>query len=343
MLTNFYRSSRQTEALTVGTNDVSKNVEDKLSAPNPLSKHPPNNNCPSEIPQEVILSSLCRLDKQKGQIHTYYTCKEKDCYSLSDPSGGTFNKASTAAEVILTNFGTDGCSKDLKTMMSMSLLLEFGGWPSKKMLPRMFCFLCRFYDTCTKRNKDYTWNTKPCVRMITQAIQLYFNSDMHRSAIEKEHLKQTSPFQKEHELRKQCENEVLNKVFMSIYWLAKEEISNTKLLSLLNLMEQAGLQNLKHFTYTGKGTLQEMFLILGQVVKDRVTERASKSKFFGCLVDEVTDVYVLQQFVTFVKYVYEGKSRTQFLHTEHLSEVKGKALAGSLEGILEKCSLDISM
>ena len=178
--------------------------------------------------------------------------------------------------------------------------------------------------------------------MITQAIQLHFNSDMHRSAIEKEHLKQISPFQKEHESRKQCENEVLNKVFMSIYWLAKEEISNTKLLSLLNLMERAGLQNLKHFTYTGEGTLQEMFLILGQVVKDRVTERVNKSKFFGCLVDEVTDVSVLQQFVTFVKYVHEGKSRTEFLHTEHLSEATGKALAESLEGILEKCSLDIS-
>lgn len=62
--------------------------------------------------------------------------------------------------------------------------------------------------------------------MITQAIQLHFNSDMHSSAIEKEHLKQISPFQEEHESRKQCENEVLNKVFMSIYWLAKEEISN---------------------------------------------------------------------------------------------------------------------
>ena len=129
---------------------------------------------------------------------------------------------------------------------------------------------------------------------------------------------------------------------MSIYWLAKEEISNTKLLSLLNLMERAGLQNLKHFTYTGEGTLQEMFLILGQVVKDRVTERVNKSKFFGCLVDEVTDVSVLQQFVTFVKYVHEGKSRTEFLHTEHLSAATGKALPKSLEGILEKCSLDIS-
>jgi len=177
--------------------------------------------------------------------------------------------------------------------------------------------------------------------MITQAIQLHLNSDMHHSAIEKDHLKQISPFQKEHELRKQCKNEVLNKVFMFIYWLAKEEISNTKLLYLLNLMERAGLQNFKHFTYTREGTLQEMFLILWQVVKDRVTESVNKSKFFGCLVDEVIDVSVLQQFVTFVKYVREGKSRTEFLHTEHLSEATGKALAESLEGILEKCSLDI--
>ena len=41
--------------------------------------------------------------------------------------------------VNFTNFSMDGCSKDLKTMMSMSLLLEFGGWPSKKMLG---CFVC---------------------------------------------------------------------------------------------------------------------------------------------------------------------------------------------------------
>ena len=42
-------------------------------------------------------------------------------------------------EVEFTNFSMDGCSKDLKTMMSVSLLLEFGGWPSKKMLG---CFVC---------------------------------------------------------------------------------------------------------------------------------------------------------------------------------------------------------
>lgn len=34
-------------------------------------------------------------------------------------------------------------------------------------------------------------------------------------------------------------------------------------------MEWAGLQSLNHFTYSGEGTLQEMFLILGQAVSMR--------------------------------------------------------------------------
>ena len=42
-------------------------------------------------------------------------------------------------EVEFTNFSMDGCSKDLKTVMSMSLQLEFGGWPSKKMLGGFVC------------------------------------------------------------------------------------------------------------------------------------------------------------------------------------------------------------
>ena len=152
--------------------------------------------------------------------------------------------------------------------------------------------------------------------MITQAIQLHFNSDMHRSSIEKEHLKQIYPFQKEHEAGKQYENQVLNKVLMSIDWLAKVEISRTNLLSLLNLMDRADLQSLKHFNNSEESTLQEMFLILGQAVKDRVTERVNKSTFFSCLVHEVTGVSVLQQFVTFAKYVHESHAIACGLLTE---------------------------
>ena len=44
------------------------------------------------IVQEVILSSQSTLDNQKGQKHTYYTCRKNDCRSVMDPSGGTINK-----------------------------------------------------------------------------------------------------------------------------------------------------------------------------------------------------------------------------------------------------------
>ena len=47
----------------------------------------------------------------------------------------------------------------------------------------MFCLLCRLNDSFTKTDKEYTWNSKPSVRMITQAIQLRSNSDLHCSAI----------------------------------------------------------------------------------------------------------------------------------------------------------------
>ena len=179
----------------------------------------------------MILSSLWRLDKQKGQIHTYYTCKEKDCHCLSDPSGGTFSKAPTASGSCSHKF-QHGWLFQRSENHDVYEPSTGVWWLAFHENVGMFYLLSRLHDTCTKRNKDYTWNTKPCVKMITQASQLHFNSDIHRSAIEKEHLKQISPFQKEHESRKQCENEVLNKVFMSIYWLAQEEISNTKLLSL---------------------------------------------------------------------------------------------------------------
>lgn len=63
---------------------------------------------------------------------------------------------------------------------------------------------------------------------------------------------------------------------MFIYWLAKEESATTSFLSLLELIERASLQNLEHFTYAGEGTFQQMFHVLGQVVKDRVVERVKK-------------------------------------------------------------------
>ena len=75
----------------------------------------------------------------------------------------------------------------------------------------MFCFLCRCHDTTSPTNGDSTWNSKPCVHNITQAIKLHANSAMHAVAINKEHLQRTSPFPKEGQEREMVKNTVLLK------------------------------------------------------------------------------------------------------------------------------------
>jgi len=51
---------------------------------------------------------------------------------------------------------------------------------------------------------------------------------MHEAAINKDHLQRASPFHKEVQERETVKNDVLVKVFSTLYWLAKEEIANKK-------------------------------------------------------------------------------------------------------------------
>ena len=49
-----------------------------------------------------------------------------------------------------------------------------------------------------------------------------------------------------------------------MYWLAKEEIANTKFGSLLELLEQVGFKDLKFFQHRSASSVRETFLLLGQ-------------------------------------------------------------------------------
>ena len=64
-----------------------------------------------------------------------------------------------------------------------------------------------------------------------------------------------SVFHKEVEEQVKSKDEVLQNAFMSVYWLAKEEIANKKLLSLLTLLQMLELENMKHFRHRSLGQL----------------------------------------------------------------------------------------
>lgn len=166
---------------------------------------------------------------------------------------------------------------------------------------------------------------------------------MHKTAINKEHLQRVSPFHKEVQQQETMKNEVLVKVFSSLYWLAKEEIANKKATQLIELLERLGLEEMRHFKHRSRASIREIFLFLGKAVKNRVITDAASSDAFGCLADEVTDISVLQQFVVFVKYVNSsGKPQTDFLHTQHMTNgATGEKLAKCLKNIVQECQMEL--
>ena len=71
---------------------------------------------------------------------------------------------------------------------------------------------------------------------------------MHGDATQSELLLMSSYFvRREKEIKDQCDG-VLSKVLYSIYWLCKEEVAQSKLNSMLKLLEIIGLADIKDFT-----------------------------------------------------------------------------------------------
>ena len=99
----------------------------------------------------------------------------------------------------------------------------------------------------------------------------------------------------------------------------------------------------------------ENFLTLGQVILEQLLEKVHTSTFCGLLCDDVTDIAVLEQFITFIQFVdpHSGEVSTNFLFVENALANSKSADAQTLFTILttklqemktsiEKCSSLVS-
>lgn len=114
-------------------------------------------------------------------------------------------------------------------------------------------------------------------------------------------MNRVSVFQKELDERQKVNDSVLFKLFYSIYCLAKEGIANKKAAGLLNLLEKLGVNDLKYFDHRSPASVREMFSTLGCAVKENVVTRAKTAGCFGLLVDDVSDISVMEQMITFIQ------------------------------------------
>ena len=114
-------------------------------------------------------------------------------------------------------------------------------------------------------------------------------------------------------------------------------------------------RNFYHFSHLSKclcivviafSSTIEIFLTLGRVLKQRVVEALRKSKAFGLLVDEVTDISVMEQLIGFAQYVSDdGQAMVKFVFVNNVLEDSSSANAETItqciSNNLDKCELDV--
>ena len=210
----------------------------------------------------------------------------------------------------------------------------------------MFCLLCRKHDTSNNQNKSKKYNVEPAVRFKRKAVEDHANSQQHTAAITAELLSRVSTFEEEVRKIEDVKDEVYYKTLLTIYWIAEEEISNKKFTSVLELLQQVGLEDIKYFKHRSAGSVREMFLHIGSVLKAQLVHDILKAKCFGLLADEFFDVSNKEHLVTFVKFVHPetGKANTAFLAASNLlgnsSSADTEAITNAIVAQLEDAGID---
>ena len=73
---------------------------------------------------------------------------------------------------------------------------------------------------------------------------------------------------------------------------------NDKIKSLLQLLGQIGMCDMKHFLHKSQSALREIFLTLGKTVQDTFLSKLKQAAHFGLLVDDLTDISGTEQMVS---------------------------------------------
>jgi hypothetical protein len=98
------------------------------------------------------------------------------------------------------------------------------------------------------------------------------------------------------------------------------------------------LLDIELFQHRSAGSVREMFLLLGQTIKEKILERVTQANCFSTLCDEVSDVSNKEQLVSFVQFVDRdsGKAEIDFLAVDDVLEDFNSANAEAIKNMIKK-------
>ena len=199
------------------------------------------------------------------------------------------------------------------------------------------------------QNKSLTFIETPSKRLKEDSLKTHMASTVHSSAIHTDLLQSMSVFHQNYVEKNEVQTTVLQNVFATAFFLMKEFIANRKLIPLISFMEKVlGISQLKHFSHRSQGSVREIYLSLGDAVKQTLLKKVRKAKSFGLLMDEVTDITVSSQLISFIQFWDQDNSSvtTMFLSSQNALEDFASCNSKAITELMVKkdlaCNLDIS-
>lgn len=296
-----YVSSSQSSTSSILSDDLNS-ISSHCTLSQPEIRSVPQ---PSGHDYSKIIESIKSLFPENTIIHSHYRCSVSPC----------------SLPVLKTKrvFKHKWCSdRDLtydKTSNIWWLLYEDD--------KGMYCFLCRKHHATNKQNKQKTFGLVPAVRYQIDALRDHAVGQKHKDAVEAEMIRRVSVFDKALAEKTSLQTDVLHAAFTALYWLVQVGMAYRNFRSLLNMMRIIGLQKLTHFQHESLWSTRGMLLVIAEVVKENILKDVQDSSCFGIMVDDVTDIAVMEQNVIFIQY---------FSKTTHAAEIKFLAVNNLLEG-----------
>ena len=136
---------------------------------------------------------------------------------------------------------------------------------------------------------------------------------------------------------------------MLAYFLAKERIANRKFLNLIKFAEDSlAVNHLKYFNHRSEGPIREIFLVLGETIKEEIVRSAQKVQSYGLMVNEDTDISVQSQMLTFIQFVSPVTSCMEIALLsvrnvlEEFASANADALTSLIKDELRQCGLSLT-
>lgn len=190
-----------------------------------------------------------------------------------------------------------------------------------------------------RQNLKEVFAATPSVRVKVDAVTTHSTSTLHSSALESELLQRMSYFHKETTKKSAVQNTTLEQVFATAYFLMKSFIANRQFIPMLTFVEKVfDVESVKYFQHRSAGAQTEIFLTMGNTMKKEVLRKVKSALAFGILTDEVADVSVTENLVTFIQFYCRETDQveTQFLSCQNVLENFQSANAEAIATLLLK-------